>query len=63
LHKVQRQFLQNVALYDHWTKYRVSRAQRQDMLNLMRHVLVPKVSSAHIRKSVNGIKYKIEKCL
>jgi len=33
------------------------------MLNLMRHVLVPKVSSAHIRKSVNGIKYKIEKCL
>ena len=61
--KFKDNFLQNVALYDHWTKYRVSRAQRQDMLNLIRNVLFPRVSSAHIRKSVNGIKYKIEKCL
>jgi len=56
-------FLQNVALYDYWTKYRVSRDQRQDMLNLMRNVLFPGAKSSHIRKSVNGIRYKVEKCL
>jgi len=31
-------FLRNVALYDYWTTYRVSRNQRQDMINLMRNV-------------------------
>ena len=39
--KFQGGFLQNVALYDCWTKYRVSRDQRQDIINLIRNVLFP----------------------
>ena len=62
-HKFKAGFLQNVALYDYWTKHRVSRSQRQEMIDLIRHVFLPNAKPDHIRKSVNGVKYKIEKCL